>query len=297
MDTYYYGLISALQAAQTNRGSQATPDTKQIIDPLLASFACTGELYTDLDLLCELTGKLLLGAYRYPYEIREIRSEILPYPTWYKKVLAMEFINGELQRTIDLSDIIAQIRKEEDMRIREQLLDERLEFDRADLIESYKSAIVTAETYTYLGNRAYGQGKYEEALQNYDQAMRVDPNYHSAYSHRGNAYLALNQYHQAISDYDRALELVPHNASTYIYRGLAYQKLGDLDKAISDYDHVITLDPHNVDAYLHRGYIYLREKGYQNCVHARTDLEYVIELDPLHPDKLVIQTALAQLCP
>ena len=45
---------------------------------------------------------------------------------------------------------------------------------------------------------------YENAIQDYDRAIQLDPSYASAYYNRGYSYYKLGQYQPAIQDYDKA---------------------------------------------------------------------------------------------
>ena len=60
---------------------------------------------------------------------------------------------------------------------------------------------------------------------------------------RGLANLELKKYQEAINDYDEAIELCPDNSSCYHVRGVAYEKMGKYEEAVNDYNKAIELDP------------------------------------------------------
>ena len=78
-------------------------------------------------------------------------------------------------------------------------------------------------------------GRHEEAIADYDEAIRLEPDYAEAYNHRGIARRNLERYEEAIADYDEAIRLRPDFISTYYDRARANMKLGDASKARQDF--------------------------------------------------------------
>ena len=62
-----------------------------------------------------------------------------------------------------------------------------------------------------------------------------------AYSNRGLAYHYLGQLDRAIEDYDEAIRLNPNLAETYYNRGRAYKEQGKKAEAIADFEKSIAL--------------------------------------------------------
>ena len=52
---------------------------------------------------------------------------------------------------------------------------------------------------------------------------------------RGNAYLGQGKFDKAISDYNEAIRLDPNHVRTYYNRGNAYVRTGERDKADADF--------------------------------------------------------------
>ena len=61
-----------------------------------------------------------------------------------------------------------------------------------------------------VGHALYGLKRYEEALAAFEQAIRLDPNYVSAYYTKGEALRKLERYEEAITAYDQAICLDRH---------------------------------------------------------------------------------------
>ena len=63
-----------------------------------------------------------------------------------------------------------------------------------------------------------------------------------------------------MADFDEAIRLRPEYARAYNNRGVAHKKRGDLDQALADYSEAIRGDPNYADAYHNRS-VALAEKG------------------------------------
>src|SRR5687767_8791976 len=79
------------------------------------------------------------------------------------------------------------------------------------------------------------EGKFEDAVSFFTQAIAIDPKYDEAYYNRGKAKLNLKQFRGAIKDFDIAIKLRPKYGDAYNNRGIAKKKIGDVTGAIRDY--------------------------------------------------------------
>ena len=99
-----------------------------------------------------------------------------------------------------------------------------------------------------LVSRGIGHGmgqRHSEALGDFDEAIRRNPNFDRAYVNRATAYSILRENRKALSDFDRAIELNPTNAIAYFGRAQVYRRLKMLDKAIADVAMASALDEQN----------------------------------------------------
>ncbi len=131
--------------------------------------------------------------------------------------------------------------------------------------------------YNNRGIAYYDLGEYAQAIENYDQSLRIDANDADYYNNRGNAYAKLEEYARAIADYDQALQLNPGNAITYNGRGAAYRQLGETARAIVDYGKALRIDPGYAKAYYNRGIAYDELGRYRRAI---ADYGEAIRIDP-----------------
>jgi hypothetical protein len=113
-----------------------------------------------------------------------------------------------------------------------------------------------AEFYLKRGENFGGVHDYDQAIADYNTAIRLKPDYAEAYNDRGFAYYmkggkAPSQ--RAIADFTRAIELRPNYPKAYNSRGVMYMAGGYARaKAIADFDRAIELKPDFRYAYINR---------------------------------------------
>ena len=90
------------------------------------------------------------------------------------------------------------------------------------------------------------QGEYERAIEKMDEVIRLDPQCAAAYSGRGFATLHIGRNQEALRDYNEAIRLAPDAPdlyNSYYNRGLVYSDLGQHRQAIQDFNEAIRLFP------------------------------------------------------
>ena len=64
-----------------------------------------------------------------------------------------------------------------------------------------------------------------------------------AYTNRGNLYADKGEKDLALNDYNQAIKLNPQLAEAYVNRGTLYQEKGEYELALKDYNQAIKLNP------------------------------------------------------
>jgi tetratricopeptide (TPR) repeat protein len=130
--------------------------------------------------------------------------------------------------------------------------------------------------------RALDQSDFDTAIALFDQALQLHPppsKAAAAYYGRARAENEKFKYDDAIRDLSEAIRLDPAGtrANAYLGRGYAFQCKGELDKALSDYAEVLRRDRNAARVYFNRGLIYLQRKEWSK---AAQDFSETIRCEP-----------------
>jgi tetratricopeptide (TPR) repeat protein len=118
--------------------------------------------------------------------------------------------------------------------------------DKAALIQAGEGLNITSD-------KDGVTGYYEEALKAYDQAIKINPAYLTAWKNKGNVLYTLAEYNESIQAYDQAIGIDKKYALAWYGKGLALTKLGDYDEAVNAYDSAIENAPDNPAIWYNKG--------------------------------------------
>lgn len=139
------------------------------------------------------------------------------------------------------------------------------------------------DAYKWLGDLLVNSPRrlYDQAIQSYQKAVELSPDYAEAYVGLGDARQAKGQYDEAIVEYRKALHLEPENARVHFGLGKIYYNEKQLyHEAVAEYEQAIKLDPKFIEAHLNLADLY-QEKGlYQDAIARYTQ---VLSIDARHP--------------
>ncbi len=150
-----------------------------------------------------------------------------------------------------------------------------------DARKAFSIAIEINVGFLQLFNRAAAMhmryGNQKQASDYLKKIEEVESNLGFAYYHSGLACRELNRNQEAIFDFDRAIKLDSNYWSAYLERGRVYQKMGDYRQAIDNYNMVVKRNPKDAVAYCERSSAYI---GLEFFPLAILDCDRAIELDP-----------------
>lgn len=102
------------------------------------------------------------------------------------------------------------------------------------------------------GNEMYADGKYEEALECYDEELRLEPNSTRCLKSRARALYELHRYEESLGCWTNALVADPDDGDALKGRGLVLGSLGMHKEALACFDRVLEMNPGDSDALARR---------------------------------------------
>jgi superkiller protein 3 len=168
--------------------------------------------------------------------------------------------------------------EEEAERLKKELAQEKNKNNTA-LQQTYRQQAdaLSAEEYFTKAENAYNNEWYELAIEYYQKALSIDPNYAAPYNRMGIAYAELENHTQAISCYQKALSIDPNFAAAYCNMGVAYNRLKNYTQAIKYYQKALSIDPNDEIVYLQMGVAYTNLGDFTQAL---SYLQKAVSIDP-----------------
>ena len=124
----------------------------------------------------------------------------------------------------------------------------------------------SAYSRNFQGDYLYENGKYKEAIESYQEAIRIKPDYVQAHCNLGDAYKKSGEFPKAIESYKEAIRIKPDYVQAHYNLGNAYRKSGEFPKAIESYKQAIRIKPDYVQAYYNLGNAYYESEDYPKAI-------------------------------
>jgi tetratricopeptide (TPR) repeat protein len=270
--------------AQSGRAADAEQAFRIAIaihEELVAQGATEEWFVHDLALGRELLAKLLQDAGRYPEAEELYRQAIAGLQSMASQFPStpMHFRDEALYQS-DLATLLLLLQRPAEA---EETYRRAVELMRK-VIEDFPDAYEQSGCYELLGSYQYNlgrvlheQGKLDEAIELYGEALRLRPGLTVPHVNLGRMLAAEGKLDEAIACYQKVIELDPKDAMAHISLGNAVNAQGKLDDAIACYQKVIELDPKFAGAHSNLG-VALGEQG--KLDEAIACYRKAIELDP-----------------
>jgi len=137
------------------------------------------------------------------------------------------------------------------------------------------------------GAQAAKDQDWNKAIERFRKAAEIDRKYTQnlaiAYQQRAFSYANDQRYQDALNDLNEATKINPRDARAYEQRAAIEMKINDYDKALADYGEAIKANPDEIKYHLYRGYIYELRGDLQN---AMADTEAALKINSKNKEAL-----------
>ena len=145
-------------------------------------------------------------------------------------------------------------------------------------------------TFFYRGIAKYNLGDIRGARADFSTAVRLNPVFTSGYHYRAITESRSGNYDGALEDLEKAIKLRPGNSGLYFTRGVTYFLSRQFENAVEDFDKYIRQEPKDPSAYLNRGASYL---FLADTTKALENYNKAIKLDRFEPEGYIRRGGLA----
>jgi tetratricopeptide (TPR) repeat protein len=108
------------------------------------------------------------------------------------------------------------------------------------LVQEYPQA---RRAHYAMGLYYYGQREFSSAVRELEEAIKLSPDYATAYNNLGYAYSRLGKYEEAERAFNKYTELIPDEPNPYDSLGELLMKEGKFDESMAAYKKALSLDP------------------------------------------------------
>lgn len=154
-----------------------------------------------------------------------------------------------------------------------------------DLIEVYISKYPEkAEAYAIKGRISYNRGKMQEAINNFTEAIFLDPGNPGFQKSRAEVYMKTGNLIMAVKDISNALGYDPSMFDLYITRAGLYHQMDAADKALDDLTRYLDYFPADDEALRLCGKIYIDQEKYYSALEC---FSINVENHPENPESFI----------
>lgn len=105
----------------------------------------------------------------------------------------------------------------------------------AQLYKKASEVAPSAQLHNYLGTALRTQGYYNEAIAEYNKAIKFNQNYAPAYMNLGITYFYQKKFRESIASLQKAISLNPNYPDAYFFIAQSYDKVNNPQQAVLNY--------------------------------------------------------------
>jgi len=136
------------------------------------------------------------------------------------------------------------------------------------------------DVFMWRGRQALSDGRYAQAIENFNVLARLDTTDYWSFFFRGIAKYNLGDLRGAQTDFNTSVRLNPVFTNGYHYRAITESRFGDYDAAFRDFGRAIELRPGQIGVYFSRGVAYFLSQRFEEALE---DFNYYIRKEPRDP--------------
>lgn len=123
--------------------------------------------------------------------------------------------------------------------------------------------------------------KYDKALMEYEEAVRLNPKEAGCYNALANFYVVQKDFSKSIEYFQKALELKPESDSMLMNIGNSYSAMGQHDEAKKYFEKALTYNPDIAEVYYNKSIEYNQKDDPMSIEMKMHYLDHCLELNPL----------------
>jgi tetratricopeptide (TPR) repeat protein len=165
-----------------------------------------------------------------------------------------------------------------------------------EAIEAFEDVITSkpdfAEGYYNLGMACLRQGDSDRAIEVIHKAIELKPDFIEAYFGIGKAYIDKGEEEQATEIFKKAVAINPNDAKIYVNLGALYFSANRDDLAMEAFFKAMELDPSLPNTYYQMGLLYYKKQKIDESIKS---FEKYLELAPQSPDAESVKAIIEEL--
>jgi tetratricopeptide (TPR) repeat protein len=127
----------------------------------------------------------------------------------------------------------------------------------------------------------YDEGKIDDAIDAFKEALEIDSEESEAHYYLGNAYADKEMFDEAIAMYKNAVEYNPEFVDAYLNLSMLYLDMDLIDEAISLCKHAVSTNPNDAFLCFHLGEAYAMNLQYKEAIE---EYRKAMSINPMDPE-------------